>query len=159
MSRTGSQAVLAPNIHPGSSRDLQSPQTKRTSTLPGFQNAFNDATPLRPTRKPPSKGNFSFESSPSHEPRTERHALDPFSQITYDYLHNDSDIMTNGNEDAHLQLTSVLNADGGLEMQQMSSEQGKIDEVGANVEEGYLAETPDRKREVKPPRYCLLVYL
>ncbi|KAF8070536.1 hypothetical protein FPV67DRAFT_1025596 [Lyophyllum atratum] len=140
----------------GTPREVRkSPQAKRTSMLPGFQNTFNDTTPLRPTRKLLQKGNQ--DSIPVYEPPLQHHYPDVTSPIRQPRHPPsvDGDIRMDGPvEETFVEYAHASDADGDVDMQFGTAQDGSIAvEEDIDVDEAYPLEVPDWKVEVNSIRF------
>ncbi|GLB37514.1 hypothetical protein LshimejAT787_0405650 [Lyophyllum shimeji] len=139
----------------GNLREVRkSPQVKRAYILPGFQNTFNDTTPLRASQRRQGKGKQSaVESVPMYEPPSGHHYAEPVSPVSPLRRMQSANGEVNMNslvKDTFTESAHVPDADGDVDMTSGTAEDGN----GISVEEDhdadevYSIEPPDWKGEL-----------
>ncbi|KAF5380404.1 hypothetical protein D9615_004498 [Tricholomella constricta] len=129
-----------------------SPQAKRTSMLPGFQNTFNDSTPLRPSRMRHEKGmQVASANTLAYEPPLQHRYTDPFSPAIQQRRSPsaDDDVRMEGSM-GETNSEAVPDADGDIEMPLGTADDdgGVVEENTDMSEDVYSIEAPNWKEEL-----------
>lgn len=133
--------------------EIRKSQVKGINLLPGFQNTFNDATPLRPSRKRLAKEKHAETGNRlAYEPFLEQHGPDPVSPLSRPrHPNTDVDVkMDNTMGDSYLESsTHIIDVDGDVEMPFGIAEPGGVAEADSDTEEDlFSVKEPDWKGEV-----------